>query len=79
MNFSQVYELVGLTELYYAGSHGMDIMGPVTHTVSADNPSYIKSADYLVRNQEITATLFVKPHGNISFLVDNFFFSMWVG
>ncbi|KAK9276710.1 hypothetical protein L1049_006246 [Liquidambar formosana] len=29
----KVYELVGLTELYYAGSHGMDIMGPVTNTV----------------------------------------------
>ncbi|KAL9231100.1 hypothetical protein vseg_006363 [Gypsophila vaccaria] len=24
----QVYKLVGLAELYYAGSHGMDIMGP---------------------------------------------------
>ena len=26
--FLQVSEFVGLTELYYAGSHGMDIMGP---------------------------------------------------
>ncbi|CAK9161087.1 unnamed protein product [Ilex paraguariensis] len=25
----KVYEFVGLAELYYAGSHGMDIMGPV--------------------------------------------------
>lgn len=25
----KVYEFVGLTELHYAGSHGMDIMGPV--------------------------------------------------
>lgn len=24
----QVYEFVQLAELYYAGSHGMDIMGP---------------------------------------------------
>ncbi|XP_062074053.1 probable trehalose-phosphate phosphatase F [Humulus lupulus] len=24
----KVFELIGLTELYYAGSHGMDIMGP---------------------------------------------------
>jgi hypothetical protein len=24
----QVYEFVQLSELYYAGSHGMDIMGP---------------------------------------------------
>lgn len=31
-NRDKVYDLVGLTELYYAGSHGMDIMGPVTNT-----------------------------------------------
>ncbi|KAJ7944772.1 Trehalose 6-phosphate phosphatase [Quillaja saponaria] len=29
----KVYELVRLTELYYAGSHGMDIIGPVSQTV----------------------------------------------
>lgn len=28
-SYYQVLEFVGLTELYYAGSHGMDIMGPV--------------------------------------------------
>ncbi|XP_022872678.1 trehalose-phosphate phosphatase A-like [Olea europaea var. sylvestris] len=27
----KVFEFVGLTELYYAGSHGMDIMGPAGH------------------------------------------------
>lgn len=43
----KVYELVGLTELYYAGSHGMDIMGTVDHTVSDDHPSCIKSTDQL--------------------------------
>ncbi|KAK3040073.1 hypothetical protein RJ639_027799 [Escallonia herrerae] len=31
----KVYEFVGLSELYYAGSHGMDIMGPV-RTISND-------------------------------------------
>ncbi|XVE65033.1 hypothetical protein DITRI_Ditri07aG0149400 [Diplodiscus trichospermus] len=41
----KVYELVGLTELYYAGSHGMDIMGPVSHTESADHPDCIRSTD----------------------------------
>ncbi|XP_010259016.1 PREDICTED: probable trehalose-phosphate phosphatase F [Nelumbo nucifera] len=41
-----VYEFVGLTELYYAGSHGMDIMGPVRHSVSADDhPNCIRSTD----------------------------------
>ncbi|XP_040988420.1 probable trehalose-phosphate phosphatase F [Juglans microcarpa x Juglans regia] len=41
----KVYELVGLTELCYAGSHGMDIMGPLSHTVSDDYPNCIKSND----------------------------------
>ncbi|XXG77834.1 hypothetical protein AAC387_Pa08g1908 [Persea americana] len=42
----KVYEFVGLTELYYAGSHGLDIMGPVTHSVPVDdNPNYIRSTD----------------------------------
>ncbi|CAA2960071.1 trehalose-phosphate phosphatase A [Olea europaea subsp. europaea] len=27
----KVFEFIGLTELYYAGSHGMDIMGPARH------------------------------------------------
>uniref|UniRef100_A0A7N0V7U1 Trehalose 6-phosphate phosphatase n=1 Tax=Kalanchoe fedtschenkoi TaxID=63787 RepID=A0A7N0V7U1_KALFE len=33
-NRDQVYNLVGLTELYYAGSHGMDIMSPVRKPVT---------------------------------------------
>ncbi|CAI0413720.1 unnamed protein product [Linum tenue] len=33
----KVYELVGLRELYYAGSHGMDIMGPTIQTVPTDH------------------------------------------
>ncbi|XP_052186464.1 trehalose-phosphate phosphatase A-like isoform X2 [Diospyros lotus] len=40
----KVYEFVGLTELYYAGSHGMDIMGPVTHQIN-DHLNCIKSID----------------------------------
>ncbi|KAI7988542.1 putative trehalose-phosphate phosphatase G [Camellia lanceoleosa] len=39
----KVYELVGLAELYYAGSHGMDIMCPVRETVFADPSNSIKS------------------------------------
>ncbi|MQM18314.1 hypothetical protein Taro_051303 [Colocasia esculenta] len=35
----KVYEFVGLTELYYAGSHGMDIMGPVRFSESVDGLS----------------------------------------
>ncbi|XP_043810405.1 probable trehalose-phosphate phosphatase F isoform X2 [Manihot esculenta] len=41
----EVYELVGLTELYYAGSHGMDIMGPINRAVSNNQPNCIKSID----------------------------------
>ncbi|KAL5569944.1 hypothetical protein UlMin_026519 [Ulmus minor] len=40
----KVFEFVGLTELYYAGSHGMDIMGPVRQTVS-DYPNCFRSID----------------------------------
>ncbi|XP_022865961.1 trehalose-phosphate phosphatase A-like [Olea europaea var. sylvestris] len=40
----KVYEFVGLTELYYAGSHGMDIMGPV-RSISSDYENCIRSSD----------------------------------
>ncbi|KAJ4953761.1 hypothetical protein NE237_030593 [Protea cynaroides] len=42
----KVFEFVGLTELYYAGSHGMDIMGPVRNSESVgDHPNCIRSTD----------------------------------
>lgn len=41
----QVYEFVGLAELYYAGSHGMDIMGPVRQSIPNDNADTIQSTD----------------------------------
>ncbi|KAK8626166.1 hypothetical protein V6N13_133818 [Hibiscus sabdariffa] len=41
----KVYGLVGLTELFYAGSHGMDIVGPVSHTESDVHPNCIRSTD----------------------------------
>ncbi|XP_043716244.1 probable trehalose-phosphate phosphatase F [Telopea speciosissima] len=42
----KVFEFVGLTELYYAGSHGMDIIGPVQNSVSVgDHPNCIRSTD----------------------------------
>ncbi|XP_022731284.1 trehalose-phosphate phosphatase A-like [Durio zibethinus] len=40
----KVYEFVGLTDLYYAGSHGMDIMGPVRQS-SNDHSNCITSTD----------------------------------
>lgn len=44
----KVYELVGLTELHYAGSHGMDIMSPV-HDVFDDHFNFSNATDKQVR------------------------------
>ncbi|KAL8141466.1 hypothetical protein V2J09_014498 [Rumex salicifolius] len=41
----KVYEFIGLNELYYAGSHGMDIMSPSKHGVSDGHFDCIKSTD----------------------------------
>ncbi|CAA7410823.1 unnamed protein product [Spirodela intermedia] len=42
----KVYEFVGLTDLYYAGSHGMDIMGPVRLSEPVDShPNCFRSTD----------------------------------
>jgi trehalose 6-phosphate phosphatase len=41
----KVYEFVGLTELYYAGSHGMDIMSPVEQSILEDHPNCFRSSD----------------------------------
>ncbi|XP_078446140.1 putative trehalose-phosphate phosphatase F [Wolffia australiana] len=42
----KVYEFVGLSDLYYAGSHGMDIVGPVRDSATADDhPNCIRSSD----------------------------------
>ncbi|XP_024637265.1 probable trehalose-phosphate phosphatase G isoform X2 [Medicago truncatula] len=41
----KVFDLVKLTELYYAGSHGMDIIGPVSDTLHENHPDCVKSTD----------------------------------
>ncbi|KAE8022385.1 hypothetical protein FH972_008187 [Carpinus fangiana] len=41
----KVYEFVKLKELYYAGSHGMDIMGPVRQYISDDHTNCVRSVD----------------------------------
>ncbi|CAN1333339.1 Probable trehalose-phosphate phosphatase G [Linum perenne] len=48
----KVYELVGLTELYYAGSHGMDIMGPTNQTVASNHLKFVESSDEQVGKEE---------------------------
>ena len=42
---NKVYEFVGLTDLYYAGSHGMDIMGPANGSAFIGHPNCIKLTD----------------------------------
>lgn len=39
----QVYDFVKLDEVYYAGSHGMDIVGPPTNTKSYDDKYQINT------------------------------------
>ncbi|XP_021823470.1 trehalose-phosphate phosphatase A isoform X1 [Prunus avium] len=41
----KVYEFVGLKELYYAGSHGMDIMGPVRQSTADDHRNGFTTTD----------------------------------
>ncbi|CAK9171139.1 unnamed protein product [Ilex paraguariensis] len=41
----KVFELVELTELYYAGSHGMDIISPVRDMLSTEHSNCIQSTD----------------------------------
>ncbi|XP_027361442.1 probable trehalose-phosphate phosphatase F [Abrus precatorius] len=48
----KVFDLVKLTELYYAGSHGMDIIGPFRQTPSNNLPNCVKSTDH--QGKEIT-------------------------
>jgi len=41
----KVFDFVKLNELYYAGSHGMDIMGPVRKTTDSNGVECIRSTD----------------------------------
>ncbi|OIW10825.1 hypothetical protein TanjilG_27771 [Lupinus angustifolius] len=50
----KVFDLVKLKDLYYAGSHGMDIICPFSQTLSNNHPSCVKSTD----NQGNEITLF---------------------
>ncbi|KVH91950.1 HAD-like domain-containing protein [Cynara cardunculus var. scolymus] len=52
----KVYELVGLTELFYAGSHGMDIMFPAKNTLSINHTNYIRSTDKQVYRTLVEVT-----------------------
>ncbi|KAK7307798.1 hypothetical protein VNO77_41177 [Canavalia gladiata] len=47
-----VFDLVKLTELYYAGSHGMDIIGPFRQNSSNNHPNCVKFTEH--QGKEIT-------------------------
>ncbi|KAI4315284.1 hypothetical protein L6164_028113 [Bauhinia variegata] len=64
----KVYDLVKLTELYYAGSHGMDIIGPDSDSLSKVHPDYVKSTD----NQGKEITLF-QPAREFLSMIDQVF------
>ncbi|KAI3458287.1 hypothetical protein Pfo_014950 [Paulownia fortunei] len=66
----KVFEFVGLTELYYAGSHGMDIMGPVRPS-SGDYKNCIRSTD----NQGKEVNLF-QPASEFLPMIDEVFKSL---
>lgn len=82
---NKVHELVGLTELYYAGSHGMDIMGPVGVAASIDHHGCVKLADsqaeelkqfqpageFLPMIDEVFRTLVEKTKGIKGTIVEN--------
>ena len=42
--------LVQLDELYYAGSHGFDIAGPLREVLDSDEPHDAPSISYQVKN-----------------------------
>ncbi|XP_021738116.1 probable trehalose-phosphate phosphatase G isoform X2 [Chenopodium quinoa] len=66
-NRDKVCELVGLAELHYAGSHGMDIMSPV-HKVSDGNSNTNNSTD----NQDKEVSLF-QPASEFLPMIDKVF------
>lgn len=55
--FFQVYEFVGLKELYYAGSHGMDIMGPVRQSTADDHRNGFRTTDKQVIDYKLYLSL----------------------
>ncbi|XP_057951827.1 trehalose-phosphate phosphatase A-like isoform X2 [Malania oleifera] len=67
----KVYKFVGLTELYYAGSHGMDIMGPVKCPSSNGHPNSIRFTD----KQDKEHNLF-QPAGEFLPMIDEVFRSL---
>ncbi|KAG0545892.1 hypothetical protein BDA96_02G400400 [Sorghum bicolor] len=56
----KVFNFVKLTELYYAGSHGMDIQGPANHHLQAEVVHYQAGTEFLPVIEEVFGTLTAK-------------------
>ncbi|XP_031496289.1 probable trehalose-phosphate phosphatase F [Nymphaea colorata] len=69
----QVYEFVGLSELYYAGSHGMDIMVPTVAASKAD--SCTQNCDASTDGQATDENLF-QPAKEFLPMIDEVFRSL---
>ncbi|XP_074328813.1 trehalose-phosphate phosphatase A-like [Apium graveolens] len=63
-----VYDLVGLTELYYAGSHGMDILFPVKDPISTD-----KKVCSELGNTQSKGVTFFQPAKEFIHVIDEVF------
>lgn len=67
----QVYEFVKLRNVYYAGSHGMDISTPSGSSKCEDQRHQIKGVDekvftymsvFSLYNSRVVPTVWTKPH-----------------
>lgn len=69
----QLYKFVKLTGLFYAGSHGMDIIGPVKKdNIEDGHPNHTITTDKLVRDIPFLHIQILKP------FVVNFFCTLYL-
>ncbi|KAL8199609.1 hypothetical protein R6Q57_013177 [Mikania cordata] len=67
----KVYKFVKLAELYYAGSHGMDIRGPVKHKKSPPSVLCQPASEYLPMIDEVYGLLMEKTKSTAGAKVEN--------
>ncbi|KAG0545887.1 hypothetical protein BDA96_02G400400 [Sorghum bicolor] len=67
----KVFNFVKLTELYYAGSHGMDIQGPANHHLQAEVVHYQAGTEFLPVIEEVFGTLTAKMEAIAGAKVEN--------
>ncbi|KAL8233832.1 hypothetical protein R6Q59_019932 [Mikania micrantha] len=67
----KVYKFVKLAELYYAGSHGMDIRGPIKHKKSPPSVLCQPASEYLPMIDEVYGLLMEKTKSTAGAKVEN--------